>query len=78
MNNQSKFKCRFCDHDLDKLIVSLPSMPLTDDFVNLHSLDRKEFLENINIFQCGFCCKSLYRGFSLLSFNPVPQGLSFK
>ena len=55
MNNQSKFKCRFCDHDLDKLIVSLPSMPLTDDFVNLHSLDRKEFLENINIFQCDNC-----------------------
>ena len=46
--------CRFCESKLDKELVLLKSMPLTDEFVK-KDLDQKEYIEDIHIFQCSFC-----------------------
>ena len=55
MNNNSTFNCRFCNKELKTKILNLSQMPLTDDFISLQSTNRKEYLEDINIFQCDNC-----------------------
>lgn len=50
--------CRICQRKLTSPIVSLDNMPLTDAFVNNNSLtdsNTQEFLEDINIYECGNC-----------------------
>ena len=47
-------KCRICDHALDQRICHLPDMPLTDEFVPLHTASN-EFKLDIDIYQCGSC-----------------------
>ena len=52
---QPKFRCRYCDLPLTNSIVSLKKMPLTDDFILTDKLDRPEYLNDIDIFECQNC-----------------------
>ena len=52
---QEKFKCRYCDQPLYKRVLSLKKMPLTDDFILTGKLDRHEYLNDIDIFECQNC-----------------------
>jgi SAM-dependent methyltransferase len=52
---QTKFRCRHCSQLLTNLVVSLEKMPLTDDFIQSDKLERLEYLEDINIFECQKC-----------------------
>ena len=52
---QAKFRCRYCDQPLSNSVVSLKKMPLTDDFILTDKLDRSEYLNDINIFECKNC-----------------------
>lgn len=48
--------CRVCGCQLDTApILVLDKMPLTDDFISQSSNKRTEFLEDIEIYQCGTC-----------------------
>jgi predicted TPR repeat methyltransferase len=47
--------CRVCEAQLGDPELILPSMPLTDDFVSTAQPDRKEYLADISIYQCGAC-----------------------
>ena len=47
--------CRVCQSELFTKIVSLPAMPLTDDFVSAKEPGKAEFLHDIHIFECGEC-----------------------
>jgi SAM-dependent methyltransferase len=50
-----KFRCRYCEQELCSLVVSLKKMPLTDDFILTKKLDRLEYLNDIDIFECQNC-----------------------
>jgi len=52
---QAKFRCRYCDQLLSNSVVSLKKMPLTDDFILTDKLDRLEYLNDIDIFECQNC-----------------------
>lgn len=52
---QEKFRCRYCDQPLSNSVVSLKKMPLTDDFILTDKLDRPEYLNDIDIFECQNC-----------------------
>jgi SAM-dependent methyltransferase len=52
---QAKFRCRYCDQPLSNSVVSLKKMPLTDDFILTDKLDRPEYLNDIDIFECQNC-----------------------
>ena len=52
---QPKFRCRYCDQPLTSSVVSLKKMPLTDDFILTDKLDRPEYLNDIDIFECQNC-----------------------
>jgi len=47
--------CRVCKAQLPAPVVVLNRMPLTDDFVSVKNVDRKEYLETINIHECVSC-----------------------
>ena len=49
-------KCRFCDEFLlNKPLVSLRNMPLTDKFIPIDQTGHKEYLQDINIYECLNC-----------------------
>lgn len=50
-----KFECRICSQKLGKPIVLLEKMPLTDDFISVKDLNRREYLANVEIFECEHC-----------------------
>ena len=52
---RAKFRCRYCDQPLSNSVVSLKKMPLTDDFILTDKLDRPEYLNDIDIFECQNC-----------------------
>jgi SAM-dependent methyltransferase len=52
---QAKLRCRYCDKPLSNPVVSLKKMPLTDDFILTDKLDRPEYLNDIDIFECQNC-----------------------
>jgi len=52
---QKNFKCRYCYQPLYSLVLSLKKMPLTDDFIMTERLDRSEYLNDIDIFECNAC-----------------------
>ena len=47
--------CRVCKAVLNSPMVVLADMPLTDDFVPIEFSGRKEFLQDIKIFECSVC-----------------------
>jgi predicted TPR repeat methyltransferase len=58
MNHQtgtSGIHCRICSSKLSMPKLTLPKMPLTDDFVSVAQSDREEFLADIAIYQCDAC-----------------------
>ena len=52
---QTKFRCRYCEQSLASPVVSIEKMPLTDDFILMDAIDRREYLNNIDIFECQNC-----------------------
>ncbi|QWE10880.1 methyltransferase domain-containing protein [Polynucleobacter sp. es-EL-1] len=52
---QAKFRCRYCAQSLSNSVVSLKKMPLTDDFILTDKLDRPEYLNDVDIFECQNC-----------------------
>jgi len=52
---REKFICRYCDQPLSRAILSLKNMPLTDDFILTSKLDRLEYLNDVDIFECQNC-----------------------
>jgi SAM-dependent methyltransferase len=50
-----KFICRACGCTDLTSVVLLENMPLTDDFISIDTTDRKEYIKNINIFECLYC-----------------------
>lgn len=51
----SGINCRICSSGLGIPKLTLPKMPLTDDFVSVAQPDRREFLADISIYQCDVC-----------------------
>jgi SAM-dependent methyltransferase len=49
------FVCRVCGYSLLASVVSLEQMPLTDDFISTQNFSKKEYLKDINIFECQSC-----------------------
>lgn len=49
------YLCRACQSANLKGIVFLENMPLTDDFISIENQARKEYLKDINIFECQQC-----------------------
>lgn len=49
------YSCRICETTLPEPLLVLEKMPLTDDFILVHSPDRLEYLEDICIFECWGC-----------------------
>jgi SAM-dependent methyltransferase len=47
--------CRVCGDAALANVVVLEQMPLTDEFISIGNLGKKEYLENINIFECQHC-----------------------
>jgi SAM-dependent methyltransferase len=47
--------CRACESILDTPVAVLEWMPLTDDFISVENLDKKEYLKEIKIFECEDC-----------------------
>ena len=47
--------CRMCASPLSKALLVLPMQPLTDDFVKQSEPEKKEYLEDIQIFECTQC-----------------------
>jgi 2-polyprenyl-3-methyl-5-hydroxy-6-metoxy-1,4-benzoquinol methylase len=47
-------QCRACGNGSLKRVLSLPAMPLTDDFIPAEKLGR-EFRHDIDVFVCGKC-----------------------
>jgi SAM-dependent methyltransferase len=50
-----KFTCRICRKSLLEPVLSLEQMPLTDDFISVQNVNKKEYLKDINIFECQSC-----------------------
>jgi len=49
------FRCRCCREELLNPIVLLKDMPLTDDFVLQSKIERKEYLSDIEVYECQNC-----------------------
>lgn len=54
MNADVKVRCRICGDGLDQPILSLPQMPLTDEFGSPES-KQEGYLADIRIYQCQHC-----------------------
>jgi SAM-dependent methyltransferase len=50
-----KYVCRVCGFILSTPVVLLEQMPLTDDFINIANILRKEYIKDIQIFECEKC-----------------------
>ena len=47
--------CRICRAELTKKVFYMPSMPLTDDFIETSRLERQEYVRDISIYNCDEC-----------------------
>lgn len=50
-----RFQCRLCGSTLSAKLLTLPRMPLTDDFVKAEHPSYHEYLDDIEIFRCSKC-----------------------
>jgi 2-polyprenyl-3-methyl-5-hydroxy-6-metoxy-1,4-benzoquinol methylase len=48
-------KCRFCDSELDELILDLGEMPLANSFLEEMELDKEEFTLPLQMYICKNC-----------------------
>jgi len=51
-----RYLCRVCSFPLEKSVLKLAAMPLTDDFIRKDAPDRQEYIRDIEIFECSQCC----------------------
>lgn len=47
--------CRLCNSVLHSPKVHIESMPLTDDFISVNEIHKKEYLADIDIYECEKC-----------------------
>jgi SAM-dependent methyltransferase len=47
--------CRICKKNLSSKILTLENIPLTDEFINKEDSIKKEYLKNVDIYNCDNC-----------------------